>query len=506
MFDIDREHPEYKVRKQILRQYRDLYAGGEQLRVHAQHYLVRRQREPGDVYQERLSRVFYENYIGSIVDWYASTVVRREPVLTFEGKNEPAKQFFGELVEDADRKGTRLSDLCRRQLTETIIAGSSYLLVDFPRASSGKAGSRGEEDAAGASRAYLVDYCAEDVINWSLDDQGNFEWVVIRTKVVKTDRVEDSDWHTEIRWAYYDKTSYRIYKQDAGESTGNPSPDGRGLNITSGDGVQGALADARASVVSGRGGNRGGASSGANGGETGTVKLVDQGAHGLAKLGRVPLFPLRIPEGLWMLNRAGLLQLEHFNKSNALAWALTMGLFAMPVVYSDREWSQMVGESYYIQLGPGDKFGWTEPEGKVYQIAADNLKSLQEEIYRVCYLAQAGGSLDKSQSGISKQLDFSITQEVLSTYADAVKDQIRRVLKAIEAAREDGLAISVTGMDEFDIADFTTELSDAQQLLALGVESPTLKKEIFKKLSLKFLSDSRQDVKDRIVEEIDGRE
>ena len=80
-----------------------------------------------------------------------------------------------------------------------------------------------------------------------------------------------------------------------------------------------------------------------------------------------------IPEGLWMLNRAGLLQLEHFNKSNALAWALTMGLFAMPVVYSEREWSQMVGESYYIQLGPGDKFGWTEPEGKVYQIAADNL-------------------------------------------------------------------------------------------------------------------------------------
>ena len=90
----------------------------------------------------------------------------------------------------------------------------------------------------------------------------------------------------------------------------------------------------------------------------------------------MPLFGLRIPEGLWMLNRAGSLQLEHFNKSNALAWALTMGLFAMPVVYSDREWSQMVGESYYIQLGPGDKFGWTEPEGKVYQIAADNLTQL----------------------------------------------------------------------------------------------------------------------------------
>jgi hypothetical protein len=59
-------------------------------------------------------------------------------------------------------------------------------------------------------------------------------------------------------------------------------------------------------------------------------------------------------------------------------------------------------------------------------------------------------------------------------------------------------------MDEFDIADFGTELEDARQLLALGVASPTLKKEVFKKLALKFLCDSRQDVKDRIAEEIEG--
>jgi len=282
--------------------------------------------------------------------------------------------------------------------------------------------------------------------------------VVIRTKAIRKDRVEDADWTTETRWAYYDKQTFRIYSQE-NEGLLNSSP-----------------------------------------------RLVDEGTHALKKLNRVPLFDLRIPEGLWMLNRAGLLQLEHFNKSNALSWALTMGLFAMPVVYSDRDWSQMVGESYYIQLAPEDKFGWTEPEGKVFQIAQDNLSRLQEEIYRVCYLAQAGGSLTGrgQQSGISKQLDFSITQEVLRAYGDAMKDLIRRVLTAIEAAREDGIGISVTGMDEFDITDFGTELSDAHSLLGLGVQSPTLKKEIFKKLALKYLSDSRQDVKDRIVAEIEG--
>jgi hypothetical protein len=354
-------------------------------------------------------------------------------------------------MDEVDLKGTGLNDFFRQQFVESLITGASYVLVDFPRTS--KKNNRAEEDDSGASRAYLIGYSAEDVINWNLDEQGNFDWVVIRTKLIRKERVEDASWSKETKWSYYDKQTFRIYSQV-------------------GDGDK---------------------------------RLVDEGTHALAKLNRVPLFDLRIPEGMWMLNRAGLLQLEHFNKSNALSWALTMGLFAMPVVYSDRDWNQMVGESYYIQLGQDDKFGWTEPEGKVFSIAQENLTRLQEEIYRVCYLAQAGGALDAggAQSGISKQLDFSITQEVLRAYGDAMKDLIRRVLTSIEAAREDGIAISVTGMDEFDITDFGTELSDAKELLGLGVSSATLKKEIFKKLALKYLSDSRQDVKDRIVEEIE---
>jgi hypothetical protein len=214
---------------------------------------------------------------------------------------------------------------------------------------------------------------------------------------------------------------------------------------------------------------------------------------------------LRVSEGLWLLNKAGSLQLEHFNKSNALGWALTMGLFAMPVVYSERDWNQVMGESYYIQLGPQDRFGWTEPEGHVYQIAADNLARLQEEIYRVCHVTHAGGAVSGStaQSGLSKQRDFAITQEVLRAYGDAVKEGMKRVLRAIEAAREDGLSVDVSGMDEFDIGDFGTELEDAERLLNLGIKSPTLQKQVFKKLAFQFLSDVRQEVKDRIGREID---
>ena len=59
-------------------------------------------------------------------------------------------------------------------------------------------------------------------------------------------------------------------------------------------------------------------------------------------------------------------------------------------------------------------------------------------------------------------------------------------------------------MDEFDIGDFSAELADAEQVLKLGIKSPTLQKQVYKKLALKYLCDVRQDLKDRIVAEIES--
>ena len=451
---IEQEHPDYTAKSRMWRRYRHLYAGGEQFREHAGEYLLRRQKEPAEVYHERLARVFYENYLGSIVDWYTATLVRREPVLEFEGTNERAKDFFAGFVQNCDLRGTTLTQFFKQQITEALVCGKSYVVVDFPRADS-PALTRADEDASGRSRAYLVSYNADELINWSYDQGGDLEWVVIRTSLLKQDNVRSFGWKRETRWIYYDRERFEIY--------------GRG------------------------------------GADQKTIELVDQGSHGFAGIGRVPVFDLRITEGLWLANKIALLQLEHFNKSNALGWALTMGLFAMPVIYSERPFSQITGESYYIQLGPEDRFGWTEPAGNVFQIAADNLDRLKDEIYRVSYLMQqAGDGSGTIQSGLSQQWDFSVTQEILRAYGDIVKDAIRNVLSAIVAARQDDLAIDVVGLDEFDITDFGTEAADAKSLLALGIQSPTLTKQIQKRVAMKYLCDSRQEIKNRIAEEIDA--
>ena len=453
--NINREHPEYAASRLTWRQYKDLYAGGERLRSRASEYLVRRHKEPGEVYSERLSRAFYQNYIGSIVDWYAATLLRREPMILFDESDAGTRSFYDTFADDCDLRGSTLSEFFRRRIAEALVCGSSYIVVDFPR-THGSAASRAEEDASGRSRAYLVDYSPEEVINWNYDQHGRLDWVVIRTSCLRQSRITDEQWERETRWVYYDREAYQIYRK-AGENQ--------------------------------------------------PLELVDEGHHGFASLHRVPMFQLKVSEGLWLMNKAALLQLEHFNKSNALSWALTMGLFATPVVYSDREWNQIVGESYYIQLGPGDRFGWTEPEGKVYQIAADNLVQLKDEIYRVCYLMNQGGSISSTgqpRSGLSKQIDNSITQEVLRAYGDAVKDTMKQVLRAIAAARDDGISIDVTGLDEFDIDVFSNELDDAKKLLDLGIGSETLKKQVFKRLAFQYLCDARQEIKSQVAAEIDA--
>ncbi len=448
---IVQEHPDYSERTRMWRRYRDIYAGGEQFRLNAAEYLVRRHKEPLEVYQERLGRVFYENYVGSIVDWYTATLMREEPVIELTEGSGQSRDFFAQFVQNCDLRGTTLTQFFRQQLAEALVCGKSYMVVDFPRAR-GQATSRAEEDALGRSRAYLVGYTADEVINWSYDDNGEMEWVVIRTQLLKQDDVQQLGWKKQTRFIYYDRQNYEIYEQGSA-----------------------------------------------------AIELVERGQHGFAGIGRVPVFELRVSEGLWLTNKVATLQMEHFNKSNALGWALTMGLFAMPVIYSDREWSQIMGESYYIQMGPQDKFGWAEPDGKVYQIAADNLGRLKDEIYRVTYLMQqAGEGGGTMQSGLSKQWDFAVTQEILGAYGDVVKDAMRNVMNAVAAARQDEMTIDVTGLDAFDITDFSSEAADAKSLLGLGIESPTMKKQVFKRVALKYLCDARQDVKDAIAAEIDA--
>ena len=216
------------------------------------------------------------------------------------------------------------------------------------------------------------------------------------------------------------------------------------------------------------------------------MELIDQGKHGFAALKRVPVFRMKVSEGLWLTNKAALLQLEHFNKSNALSWALAMGLFATPVIYSDREWSQMVGESYYIQMGPQDRFGWTEPEGKVYQIAAGQPGQAQgRDLPRV--LPDDAGRLEFGLGASIRLgqavgfLDYGGSTAGLRRHGEGCRATDLERYRSGAPGREHDRR---RGPGRLRHRRFRNDLQDAKNLLALGIQSPTLTKQVFKTMAL----------------------
>lgn len=308
MRGINSEHPDYMASAQTLQTYGDLYHGGEKIQSNVQRYLLPRQKEPYPTWIDRCSRAFYDNYIGSIVDWYAATLFRREPVLSFTSNDLAARAFYSQLNDDCDRQGTALTDFLRHRFIEAVVYGSSHVVVDCPRLSQAPR-HRGEEIELGANRAYLSGFGPQSLINWCRDENGQYDWVVLRTRRRTKKRPDDPEWIDETHWYCYDREHFKIFR-----SRRQPNEE----------------VDLEA------------------------IEQVDEGRHGLAALRRVPVFDLRFSSGLWLMNKAASLQLEHFNKSNALAYAIHIGLFAMPVVYTDKEFTQPLGESYYVMLGQND--------------------------------------------------------------------------------------------------------------------------------------------------------
>ena len=455
--DAIQPHPDYRGWAASLEMYRDLYSGGAQMKAKASSYLYRRHREPAEVYQERVSRAFYENYLGSIIDWYASTLFRREPIITVEDSSSRASKYYYEFLGNCDRNGLSITDFLRKRFIDALIFGKSYIALEFPKREASFS-TRLEEEAFGVDRGYLTGIHPMDVVSWKTEQDGKLTRLTVKLQSDKSTDGKLDFSRQPARYLIYTETEYFIVDENASDDN--------------------------------------------------ALQIVEHGLHCCADEGRLPVFEIALSDGLWLMNKAAHLQLEHYNKSNSLSWSLGMALYATPVVYSKRDWSSIIGESYYIHLDPEDKFGWTEPEGNVYRIAMENLARLQEEIYRTCYLmGQSRSWLSGSAqvSGSSKRADYQITQEVLRAYGDAVKDTLKRLLQTLIQVRKDDLKITVSGLDEFDVGEFDDELDEAQKLLNLGIQSKTFRKQAFKKLAFKFLADLNETTKERIAAEIEAQ-
>ena len=127
--ELNTRHPSYDEARQ--RELRALYEGGATIEKLYKTLLPQRDRERPQRYEVRLKEAQYRNYVGPILDYFASMlfVSRTVSKATDEAEKpiEDPGPYWKAFREDCDRGGTDVDDFFKTTLTAAMVSKTGWL-------------------------------------------------------------------------------------------------------------------------------------------------------------------------------------------------------------------------------------------------------------------------------------------------------------------------------------------------------------------------------------------
>ena len=469
---IDRKHAVWRKFQELWALLKALAEGGWRLNEIQATLLVKRPKEPQDVYAARLKAFTAETPLGTALTWYDAALFGKEPELTvqsLDAKGRPTEKELDEPVAallkrlhrniEGKHDGLAMMQFFRRLFRKVAIFQSAWILIDrepLPE------GSTQVDEQSAAHDPYAVLWEPQSVINWSEDERtGEMVEVVARTETVEGSILEGRSVTVE-RWLYWDRRNFAIYRRDKAEK---------------GDASKFA-------------------------------ELESWGPHALSALNRVPMLRIQVPDQLWLANNAWLPLVNYIDLDNTIAWILRIATLPHPVVYSDEDASTIkLAENEILFLGPGDKFEWAEPEGRSLAVAMDRMGRKREEIFRGLHLmaqARDSSATASAQSGESKREDLMPALNILEAFGDCLRPWMSLLIKwMLESRGAKDFEVSTRGFkfvkdDPIQIA----RVRDA--VVEADVGSDTLVLELNKDLATAAQNDPEIAIREKIMKEIDA--
>lgn len=458
---------------------RALYAGGPKLLENDKVLsLVMPQhgQEKPEIYIERKKRAFYIPYPGSIVDKIVSELTAKP--LTFEQEDTTASsddggqsgasdleeseksqlpQYYQDLVKNCGKPGgmkVSLNQFARDQIFTALQCQTAWALVDLPKAPEMGYPNRAEQDKAGGLNAYICPIDPECVIDWEEREDGELEFVLIQDVIAKRNGIDGNRNMVTLRWRYFTETAWAVYEFTYDKSK---KPNGPGDNEE--------------------------------------IQLKEEGTHGFK---RVPVRRMKLPDGLWAMGKLEAMARAHMNQRNALSWGQLKSLFPVPVLYAMTadpknpvsedagRVNQVHGQGYMRVLAEKDKLEYFAPDPAPFQIAADDLSTIRDEMYRT--LHSMAMSVDNSAAAVgrsadSKQVDQAAGAVILRALGTFVREHLEELLNLVATGRGDNVRLAARGMDNFEDVTLSTLVLDATGLMTVGIPSAHFQKKFKLKLA-----------------------
>lgn len=203
-------HPEYDHCIEKWTKYSDCYEGENLTR-----YVKRHTRESTELHDNRVARLYYYNYCASVVDLFIAYLFHAPIQRDLAGlPKEEIEKFYS----NATRAGDTYHVFIQEAATFAQIFGHCGIFVDMPNLP--EEGYQSEEDRkANNHRPYVYAVDATQILDWSLDDDDNFDFVK-----VELFPPQKRDWRTgvdETRRVFliYTKTNFEMWEyKEAPES------------------------------------------------------------------------------------------------------------------------------------------------------------------------------------------------------------------------------------------------------------------------------------------------
>jgi hypothetical protein len=431
---LNQRHPSYDATHQT--ELAALYDGGKKLEVLYPRLLKQRPKEPALHWQLRTSEAEYRNYLGPIIDYFASMLFVSRTVnkpTRDEKPVEDAGEYWSKFREDCDGGGTDIDDLFKSLLTSAMIERTGWLRLHQPSDGAPPPTDAAEFEARKLGECWVEKLEGCDVLDWDAGEEGRLLWAVTHHEDRKRSGLAGDRKRVVETWQYLTPESVETYRVEY-ESDKKPKDDD----------------------------------------EIG--RLGPPVTH---SFGHVPLVCLDLPPALWVANRLRSPQLAHFRKVCAQAWSLAATCYAMPVVKVEdatEYLKQTSGAGYEIVIGQQDDYTWQAPPTGHFSSLDTEIKSSKDEIFRIAHQMALGvenNAAAVGRSAESKASDAESTRVVLVAFSRIVRETIEYTYDLISRARGEKYTWSVEGLDDFAALDAAAFLADLKTLGDAGRTIPS---------------------------------
>jgi hypothetical protein len=201
---IARRHPEYEENENHWEFLEDTYEGGrEWFKSNIFRYIKEGNQEHGD----RIERCYRFNHTREVVD-LINKYLFKQNITRSDDAPDHVKAFW----KKSTKNGLSVNDLARQISKKTSIYGRVAVVVDMT-ALTDKVISKADEKRIGA-RAYAYIVTPEHLLDYSYDDNGELQWVLIRECVRDDADPFTSSGDEDYRYRLWTKTDWKLYREE----------------------------------------------------------------------------------------------------------------------------------------------------------------------------------------------------------------------------------------------------------------------------------------------------